>query len=280
MAVTNVTRFKEDYVEAYELRKAVLVPTVRTDTQDNGGSLVFLVAGSGGRSAVTRGPNGDIPPADDSQTQVTLNFAEAHDYKRYTAFDIFKAQGDQLKLMRDNSLAVIHRKQDSVIITAAESGTVTLGAVGTMNMTVAQRISTILRNAHVGSTDAGNITAVISPAAFNFMLNITAFSNADYTRTKKVDDGIPLLTDMRYWMGIQWISHDGLNGVGTTAATCFAYHKDAIGYATSTRGIDVDADRMREQDYSWTRASIFHAAVKLQNAGIVKFTHDDSGLSA
>jgi hypothetical protein len=279
MAVTNVTRYKEDYVEAYELRKAVLVPTVRNDTQDNGGSLVFLVAGSGSRSAVTRGPNGDIPPADDSQTQVTLNFAEAHDYKRYTAFDIFKAQGNQLKLMRDNSLSVIHRKQDSVIITAAETGTVTLGAVGTMNMLVAQRISTILRNAHVGSTDAGNITAVISPAAFNYMMNITGFSNSDYTATKKVDDGIPLLTDMRYWMGIQWIAHDGLNGVGTTS-TNFAYHKDAIGYAVSTRGLDVQAGRNEEQDYSYTRASIFHAAVKLQNAGIVKWTHDDSGLSA
>lgn len=279
MSVTNVTRYKEDYIEAYELRKAALVPTVRNDTQDNGGSLVFLVAGSGNRAAVTRGPNGDIPPADDSQTQVTLNFAEAHDYKRYTAFDIFKAQGDQLKLMRDNSLAVIHRKQDAVIIAAAESGTVTLGAVGTMDMTVAQRVSTILRNAHVGSTMPGNITAVVSPAAFNYMLNITSFSSADYTAMKKVDDGLPLMTDQRYWMGIQWIAHDGLTGVGTTS-TCFAYHRDALGYAVSTRGIDVQADRNGEQDYSWTRASIFHAAVKLQNAGIVKWTHDDSGLSS
>jgi hypothetical protein len=279
MSVQAQTIYAAQYIKAYERTQSVLVPTVRGDTQDRGGSLVFLVAGSGNRSAVTRGPNGLIPPADDSQTQVTLTFKEAHDLRELTNFDIFRAQGDQIALLREESLAVIHRQQDAEIIAAAATGTVTLGAVGVMNLNVAQRISTILRNAFVGETDSGNITGLISPAAFNEMMDITSFASSDYTRTKKVDDGIPLLTEQRYWMGIQWIAHSGLTGVGTTA-TCIVYHKNALGYATSTRGVNAMIGYDEKQDTSWARATLFHAAVKLQNAGIVKFTHDDSTLSA
>lgn len=279
MSIQAQTIYAAQYIAAFERTQAVLVPTVRTDTQDRGGSLVFLVAGSGNRSAVTRGPNGLIPPADDSQTQVTLTFTEAQDLRELTNFDIFKAQGDQIALLREESMAVIHRAQDAAIIAAAATGTVTLGAVGTMSQSVAQRISTILRNAFVGETDSGNITCLVSPAAFNYMMDITSFARSDYTRTKKTDDGIPLLTEQRYWMGIQWIAHSGLSGVGTTA-TCLAYHRNALGYATSTRGIDAMIGYDQKQDTSWARATLFHGAVKLQNSGIVKFTHDDSGLSA
>ncbi len=279
MSVAAQTRYKEEYIAAFERRQAVLVQAVRGDTQDRGGSLVFLVAGSGGRAAVTRGSNGQIPPADDSQTQVTLTFAEAHDLKEYTNFDIFRAQGDQIRLMRENSMAVIHRKQDAVIITAIEAASVTLGAVGTMSKTVANRLATILRNANVGEVDSGNIYCALSPAAYAELTDITSFANADYTAKKKVDDGLPSLGTWVNWMDINWTVHTGLTGVGTTA-TCLAWHKDAAGYAMSTMGIDAMIGYDQKNHTSWARASVFHGAKLLQNAGVVKFTHDDSGLSA
>lgn len=279
MSIAAQVRYKEEYVAAFERTQSILTPTVRGDTQDRGGSLVFLVAGSGGRSAVTRGSNGLIPPADDSQTQVTLTFAEAHDLRELTNFDIFKAQGDQIRLMRSESLGVIHRKQDAVIIAALEGGSVSLGSIGTMNKTIANRIATILRNANVGEVDQGNIYCAVSPAAYAFMTDITSFANTDYTQSVKVDEGIPLLGNWKYWMGVNWAEHTGLTGVGTTA-TCLAWHKNAVGYAISTMGIDAMIGYDQKQHTSWARASVFHGAVKLQNAGIVKFTHDDTGLSS
>jgi hypothetical protein len=279
MSVAQQVRYKEEYIEAFERRKAVLVDTVRSDTQDRGGQLVFLVAGSGNRAAVTRGSNGEIPPADDSQTQVTLTFTEAHDLKEYTNFDIFRSQGDQIRLIRENSMAVIHRQQDSVILTALATGSVSLGAIGTMNKTIANKIAVILRNANVGEVDSGNIYCALSPAAYAYMTDITSFANTQYTATQKVDEGIPSLGVWKYWMGINWAEHTGLTGNGTTS-TCLAWHKNAAGYAMSTRGIDAMIGYDQKQDTSWGRASIFHAAVKLQNSGIVKFTHDDTGLSS
>lgn len=280
MSVAAQTRYKEEYIAAFERRKAALPMAVRTDAQDRGGSLVFLVAGSGGRAAVTRGSNGLIPPADDSQTQVTLTFVEHHDKKIYTAFDIFKAQGDQIRLMRENSMAVIHRRQDQTIITALETGSVTLGAVGAMSKTVANKLVTIMRNANVGEDDGGrSLYILVSAAAWAELTDITSFANADYTQNKKVDDGEPQLATWVYWMGANWGVHTGLTGHGTTA-TCLAWHKDSVGYAMSTRGVDAMIGYDQEDDFSWARASIFHGAIKLQNSGIIKFTHDDTTLSS
>lgn len=278
MSVSAQVRYKDEYVRTFERMRSILTPTVRGDTQDRGGSLVFLVAGTGARTATTRGSNGQIVPADDSQTQVTLTFAEAHDLKEYTNFDIFKAQGDQIRLMRENSMAVIHRKQDAVIITALEGGTVSAGTAVTMNKSIANIIATKLRNAFAGEDDRGNLYCLLSPAAYVYMTDITSFANMDYTKMDKLDDGIPQLGIWKYWMGINWAEHTGLTGVGTTA-TCLAYHKDSVGYAMSTMGVDAMIGYDEKQHTSWARASVFHGAVKLQNSGIVKFTHDDSAYS-
>jgi hypothetical protein len=279
MSVAAQTIYRDQYIEAFERRTSVLRQAVTTNTEMRGGSVVFLVAGSGGRSAVTRGALGLIPPSDDSQTQVTVNFAEDHDLNEKTGFDIFRAQSDQLALMRQNSIGVINRKIDARIIAALETGTVTLGAVGTMSKTVANKIATILRNANVGEVDSGNIYCALSPAAYVYMTDITSFANADYTAKQKVDDGIPELGQWVRWMGINWCEHSGLTGVGTTS-TCLAWHKAAIGHAISSSGVDAMIGRDEKQDTSWARATVYQGAVKLQNSGIVKFTHDDSGLSS
>jgi hypothetical protein len=280
MSVAAQTIYRDQYIAAFERRVSVLRQAVTTDTEERGGSVVFLVASSGNRSAVTRGSNGLIPPSDDVQTPVTLTFVEDIDLNEKTAFDIFRAQGDQLALMRQNSIGVINRKIDSRIIAAAATGTVDLGAVGGMTKTVANRLVTVLRNANVGEVDSGNIYVLLTPAAFTEMTDITSFANADYTAKQKVDDGIPELGQWVRWMGVNWAEHTGLTGIGTASAVCLAWHKAALGHAISSRGVDVMIDRDLKQDTSWARASVFQAAAKLQNSGIVKFTHDDTALSS
>jgi hypothetical protein len=279
MSVALIQKYRDQYIATFERRQSVLREAVTTDTESNAAGVYFLIAGSGGRSAVTRGSNGLIPPSDDSQTQVPITFVEAQDLNEKTNFNIFQAQGNQLELMRMNGVGVINRAIDAAIITAIASGTVTLGAVGTMNIMVAQRVATILRNAFVGESDRGNIYALLSPAAFAYMELITQFSNVDYTATKKIDDGIPQLGMWKYWFGINWGEHSGLTGVGTTS-TCLAWHKAAVGHAIASGGIDAEIGRDGKQDTSWARHTVYHGAAKLQNSGIVKWTHDDTGLSA
>jgi hypothetical protein len=282
MSALQIAKYREDYIKSYEVEQATLPPTVRQDSQDKGGSTIFLVSGSGGRTAVTRGPRGLIPPGDNVQSQVTLTFREDHDYVPITNFNIFRAQGDQLRMMREQSLGVIHRKQDEIVIDALETFTVTLGAVvPTAIMEAAARASTILYNAKVGLYTTGNLFAVITPAVYNYMvLNVPQFTSVDYTGSKKVDKGAPGPTMRTMFMGFEWIVHPDLPGAATSSSTNFFYHKEAVGYSVSSRGIDPQAGYNEEQDYSWRRTTIYHGSVKLQNSGGVKFLFDDTGLSA
>jgi hypothetical protein len=282
MSAVQLVKYREDYIKAFEVEQATLPPTVRNDSQDRGGQTVFLISGSGGRTAVTRGPRGLIPPGDNVQDTVTLTFREDHDYVPMTNFNIFRAMGDQFRMMREQSLAVIHRKQDEIIIDALETGTQTLGTVASNAiMEAAARATTMLYNAHVGLYSTGNLFAVVTPAVYNYMiLNVQQFSSVDYTSNKKVDSGVPNPTRRTMFMGIDWIVHPDLPGAGTSSSTNFIYHKEAVGYSMSTKGIDPDADYNREQDYSWRRTTIYHGSVKLQDSAILKFQHDDTGLSS
>lgn len=279
MSVQAQAIYRDQFVAGFELRESVLRDCVTTDTESRGGSVFFLVATSNNRSAVTRGSNGLIPSSDDSQTQIQISFAEAHDLQKRIGFDIFRAQSNQLAIMQMNGMAVINRKIDQDILTALDGGTVTLGAVGPMSKTVANQIATKLRNAHVGEDDKGNLFAAVSPAVWAYLTDITSFANSLYTDKKKVDDGIPQIGNKAYWMGLNWMEHTLLGGIGTSACTCYAWHKAAVGHAIASSTIDAVIDRMREQDYSFARHTIYHGALKIQNAGIVKFIHDDSALS-
>lgn len=281
MSVVNQVRYKEELILDFARRKSTLMPTVRTDTQDRGGSLVFLVGGDGGRGPVTRGSNGLIPPSDDSQAQVTLTFVEEHDLNEKTGFDLFRGQGDQIPFMRTNALAVMHRAQDARIITAIATGTVSLGAVGgPMTQAFANKISVTLANSDVGLDDGGNnIFTLLTPAAYAELMTITSFANSDYVNwggESPMTEGMPQHGQWKYWMGINWAQHTGLTGKGTSSATCLSWHRNSIGYAHSTMGLVVETGEDKKQDTTWTRSTIYHAAVKLINVGIVKFTHDDT----
>lgn len=286
MATALETIYQRDFIADFARRKATLVPTVNNEPMDRGGSLVFLIAGDGGQETVTRGPNGLIPPSDDVQTQVTLTMFEDIALTEKTSFNIFTAQAkeQQTRLMRMNNMAKVHRKQDARIIAALATGTISLGAVATMDQEVAARVVTILENADVGAEDDGNnIFAAVSPGAWARLMGIASFSSADYVRfdgMSPTEEGIPQAGRWKEWFGINWGRHNGLGGKGTSTANCFAWHRNAVGYGMGTRGIDAVLGYDQKQDTTYARATIFQGAQKLINSGIVKWTHDDTSLSA
>jgi hypothetical protein len=279
-----LTKYKEEFIADFARRKSFLEPTVRNDPIDRGGQMIYLIAGDGGRSTVTRGANGLIPPSDDVQSNVTVTLNEDIDFAEKTSFNIFTVQGNQLDIMRMNSMGVIMRKKDARIIAALETGSVSLGTFASMTKALANKIAVTLGNAEVGLDDHGSdMFVVVTPAAWAELTDITSFANADYVNfggESPVESGLPSLGRFKNWMGLNWGMHTGLTGKGTSTATCLAWHKQAIGYATSPRGIDPAAGYDDKQDTSWRRTTIFHGAVKLFNSAIVKFTHDDTTVLA
>lgn len=72
------TLYRQEIIAEFEEQMSWLRQTTTTETVIKGNQAVFLVAGSGGATAVTRGVNGLIPARTDSNTQNTCTLVEWH----------------------------------------------------------------------------------------------------------------------------------------------------------------------------------------------------------
>lgn len=269
------TMYRDEYIAAFEQKQSLLRLTATTEAMMSGNTAVFLVAGTNGDEAKTRGVDGKIPTNSDDLNQFTAQMVEWHDKRQRSNFNIFSSQGDGRRIMQENSIKVINRKVDSDILSALSAATTTASGIG--SVAEIAKIQTILGNNEVDVEDEDNMFAVISPAFRGYLMQATEFSSGDYVDIKPF---VGAARRVWRWMGFNWITHPNVSGVGTTAETCYFYHKDAIGHAVNSGEMKVEADYNSEDDYYWSRASIFMGSKLLQNSGVVKFTHDGSALSA
>ena len=72
-------QYRTELVAEFEEGMSWLRQCTITEAVIKGNQAVFLVAGSGGAAAVTRGINGLIPARADSNTQHTASLVEWHD---------------------------------------------------------------------------------------------------------------------------------------------------------------------------------------------------------
>lgn len=263
-------QYRQEYVKMFEQRESLLRKTVTTEAVIKGNQAVFLVAGSGHATAVTRGVNGLITPRADSNTQNTATLVEWHDLPRKTGFNIFESQGDQRRIMQESSVGVLNRKIDQDILSALSSSTNTTGTTQTASLALVARAKTILGNNEVPMD--GNISAVISPAFHNYLLQCKEFTNVNYINDKPFSN-VPI---MFRWAGVNWIEHPNIVNKGTNNEQCYMYHKDAIGHAANVGELDTKFGYDEEQDYSWARATMFMGGKMLQSGGIVTIVHDGS----
>lgn len=269
-------QYREEMVDAFERHQSLVRDTVTSEAVIKGNEAEFLVAGSGGATAVTRGVNGRIPARNDSNTQTTVTLVEWHDKVEKTRFNIFASQGNQRALMQKTTMSVINRKIDSDIITELNTGTVNTGAAATASHALVLKSKTILQNNDIPWD--GRVTGLITPAFDAYLEQIDAYASADYVDIKAAEDPNAWVDrpKARRWAGVNWIVHPGLPGVGTNAEKCFMYHADAVGHAANVEGIDTAIGYNDEDDYSYARCSIFMGTQILQNSGVVVMNHDGS----
>lgn len=267
-------QYRAEFIAAFEQNQSLVRNTVTTEAVIKGNQATFLVAGSGDATAVTRGLNGLIPARADVNTQNTATLVEWHDLVRKTGFNIFASQGDQRRIMQETSMGVINRKLDLDIITELNTATQDTGAATTASLSLVMYGSTILGNNAVPLD--GNISALITPAFHAYLMQTKEFASADYVNNKPFDGQLT----MYRWAGINFIVHPNLPGKGTAAEKCFLYHKNAIGNAINTGGIDTKVGADEEQDYSFARTTVYTGSKVLQNSGIVVLNHDGSAFAA
>jgi hypothetical protein len=271
-------QYRQEFIQTFEQHQSLLRETVTTEAVIKGQQAVFLIAGSGGAAATTRGVNGRIQARGDDLTQTTATLQEWHDLVRKTSFNIFASQGNQRAIMQMTTMAVLNRKIDSLIVTELATGTVTIGSSSTTpSVSLFQNARVKLSNASVPWDS--NITLLCQPSFLAYLEQAPEFANAQYVDVRPYAGSTPSWQDkpMAYrWRNCLIVEHPGLPGKGTSSEQSFMYHKTAIGHAADTGGMQSPVGYDEEQDYSWARASCFMAAKLLQNAGVVVVTHDGS----
>lgn len=275
------TAYRNEFLLGFEQMATVTRDTVTTEAVIKGNTAVFLVADSGGASAVTRGVNGLIPARADNNTQNSCTLAEKHDLVRKTGFNIFESQGDQNRIMQLTSMGVINRSIDDDIIAALAAATNTTGTATTGSLSLIVKAKTILANNQVPM--GNNIFALISPALEGYLMQVKEFANAQYVNNKPFEktqnDGTNYDAYTRfYWYGVNFVVHPRLTGVGTNNETCFMYHRAAIGHAVNKDGLEALIGYFEEQQYSWARTSVFMGSKLLQSKGVCIVPHDGSQL--
>lgn len=273
------TAYRQAFIAGFEQRQSLLRDTVTTEAQIKGNTCVFLVADSGGATAVTRGTNGKIPSRADNNTQNSCTLIEYHDKVEKTGFNIFASQGDQKLIMQMSTMAVLNRTMDINVLDVVAGATITTGAAAPLNVGLFSKAQATLGAAKVPWD--GNITLVCSPAALGVLQLAPEFSNAQYVNVKtNVDD--PSWRDAPQalrWRNVLIIPHPMLANVSSPASEyAYMYHKSAVGHAANTAGLDSVVDYNKEEDYSFARTTIFMGSKLLQNTGIVKIPHDATGL--
>lgn len=276
-------QYRQEFVTGFEVHASLVRQTVTTEAVIKGNQAVFLVADSGGASAVTRGVNGLIPARADNLTQNTATLVEWHDLVRKTSFNIFASQGDQRRIMQMTSQGVINRKIDNDIISTLDANVTNHAGstAATASLAMVMRAKTILGNNAVPL--GNNIFGLITPAFEAYLMQTKEFANALYINQSKPFENPPDFDDkptVFTWAGVTWIVHPSLTGAGTAAEQTYMYHRASLGHAVDTKGIQALVDYFPEQDYSWARTSVFMGTQMLQTKGVVQMIHDGSAYVA
>lgn len=236
MAIDIDTAFVKQYESevhmAYQRMGSKLTGTVRTKSNIKGEDTTFQKVGTG--TASTKSRHGNVPVMSIEHTTATCTLADYYAADYIDKLDELKINHDERQVVAKSAAAALGRKSDQLIIdaldTTANADNVAHGSAG---LTQA-KVDTVTESFGEGDIpEDGDRYFVVSPAAWNDLLSIDAFANADYIGS----DDLPYKGGMvaRRWQGFLFFVHSGLPLSGTTR-DCFAYHKTAVGFAS---GCDV-----------------------------------------
>lgn len=270
------TQYRAEFIASFEQKRSLLSSVCVNEAVIKGNTATFLVAGSGGATAVTRGVNGLIPARADDNTQLSATLSEWHDLVRKTDFNVFASQGDQRALMQQTTMNVINRKIDSDIIAQLDTATIDTGTAATASLSMVAKAKAALGYADVPTDEISDIFGVVTPGFMAYLMQTEEFSSKEYVDVTMFGGST---RKMLTWYGVNWIEHPHLTGAQTVLEKCYLFHRNAIGHAVDKAGLQTPVGYDGEQGYSWARASVNMGSKLLQNTGIVQMKHDGSAFA-
>ena len=267
-----VTLFDAEVKQAYQ-GKAMLVGAVRQRRGVEGSTVKFPKVGRG--VATPRITQSDVTPLNVGFSNVTCTLQDWNAAEYSDIFSQAKVNFDERQELVQVLGNAIGRRQDQLILDAltAASGTGTVsndigGSDTNLNVAKLREAKRLLDRANV-PPEGRNI--ILHASGLASLLSETAVTSSDFNTVKALVSG-----EINTFLGFTFHvlgdrTEGGLIIDGSLDRTCFAFHKDAIGYA---EGIAprTEVNYIPEKT-SFLVNSVFSAgAVAIDAEGIVKIT--------
>ena len=251
-----VKQFEREVHEAYQRRGSLLRGTLRTKNNVRGASTTFQKVGKG--AATTKARHGQITPMNASHDPIECQLADFYAGDWVDKLDELKTNHDEREVVANAGAWGLGRKTDELVLAAAGGTTSFVGDfTGAMTRTLFLESVEALNAADVPN-DGGRF-GLLSPRQWSVAMTINEFASSDF-----VGDDLPFVkaAGSRTWLGVNWIMHTGLAGVGTNQTRCLLYHRTAIGHA-------VGADVMTDITWHGDRAAHFVNNMMSQGACLI-----------
>jgi hypothetical protein len=271
-----VTLFDAEVKQAYQA-KAQLVGAVRQRRGVEGSTAKFPKAGKG--VATLRVPQTDVTPLNVDFSQVT---ATMEDWNAAEYSDIFmqqKVNFDERQELVQVVANAIGRRQDQLILDAlnATSGVGTVltsvgGADTNLNLEKLLAAKKEMDKNNVPPTDRHMIIHANNLSA---LLGETEVTSSDFASVKALVNG-----EINTFLGFTFHvlgdrAEGGLPLAAGDVRTCWAFHKDAVGYAEGM-GPKTEINYVPEKTSFLVNAMFSAGAVGIDAEGIVKVSADET----
>lgn len=266
-------QYRDEWIVSFQRGETYLKDCVTKEVMISGLKANFALQGAAGRMT-ERGVNGLIPSRNRTDTQPSITLKEKHSKETQTGFNVFTAPANLREAMQNAGAMTAAREIDYTIIDTLATATNQYNGGSAITLTYGKTVDALTELFEQDVMTGHEITCLWTPKAWGRLLTFTEFKSADYIDAKPL---VGLALDRpKIWLGAKHIMHNGLPGKGTATASNFIFAKPAVGHAIATGEIQVASGYDDEDDYSYSRHTIFDGGTVLQQAGIIELITDDT----
>lgn len=227
--------YQREVTQVFQRKGFALADTVMRKDNVTGASTTFPRIGV--LSTTGKGRDARVVPQNPDNRQISCTLEDAYVHTVIDKLDEAKTNADIFNGYVAAGAMACGRKCDDTVLTAVDGTTqsglaFTLTSYGTVRNSLLQ-VSRAFKNAN--SYDPGNVYCVLTPIMWQAASCIDSFAETDIAGRPLFAEAAPVagVSQWKYWDGIWWTSFNATPmAPGTSGAKGFAWHKNAVGFAT------------------------------------------------
>lgn len=263
-----VAQFEREVHEVFQRMGSFLLQTIRRKPNVVGATTTFQKVGKG--TATTKARHGQITPMNQDHTPILCTMEDFYAGDWVDKLDELKVNHDERQVIANGGAWALGRKADDQVLTAMD-GTAVVLAGGHVAITRARFLEWVET---LDSNDVPNDDGrwgLLTPRQWAIAMTIPAFADADFVADKPFMVG----AKPRTWMGVHWMVHTGLPGVGTATSKGFIYHTSALGFGSGA-GITSDITWHGDRAAHFVNNMMSGGACLIDDTGVIEGQFDDT----